>query len=57
MSLCHEILRDLMKTNLKDPATMTRAQVLEMVQQAGKEAAAREEGGGGGAGMQQAVEG
>jgi len=59
--LCHAILRDLMKTKLKDPATMTRAQVLEMVQQAGKEAAAREQegGGGGGAGssMQQAVEG
>lgn len=37
--LCHEILRELMHKNLKDPSTMTRTQVLEMVQEASERAA------------------
>mmetsp|Transcript_19154 Transcript_19154/g.55706 ORF Transcript_19154/g.55706 Transcript_19154/m.55706 type:complete len:252 (-) Transcript_19154:1337-2092(-) len=32
--VCHQVLRGLMKERLKDPATMTRAQILEMVSEA-----------------------
>lgn len=32
--LCHQVLRNLMKEGLKDPATMTRTQILEMVGEA-----------------------
>lgn len=38
----HEILRELMHQNLTDPSTLTRTQVLEMVQEA-SERAAREQ--------------
>ena len=40
--MSHEILRELMHQNLTDPSTMTRTQVLEMVQEA-SERAAREQ--------------
>jgi len=42
--LCHEILRDLMRTNLKgDPSTLTRTQVLEMIQLASERAAEQQQ--------------
>mmetsp|Transcript_4816 Transcript_4816/g.13617 ORF Transcript_4816/g.13617 Transcript_4816/m.13617 type:complete len:298 (+) Transcript_4816:80-973(+) len=42
--LCHEVLRELMHKNLKDPSTMTRTQVLEMVQEASERAGQQQKG-------------